>query len=139
MYKLNQKSLDKLETCHPDLRILAKEAIKDSPYDFGISYGHRSAKEQKELYDKGRATKGNIVTYCDGIIKKSKHNYYPSLAFDIICYVNGKITWENSVYVEVGTHIMEVAEKLFEEDKISNRISWGGSWHRFKDWPHFQI
>jgi len=138
-YKLSNKSLDRLSTCHEDLKTLMIEAIKTSPYDFGISWGHRSPVKQLELYNQGRTEKGSIVTYVDGYKKKSKHNYLPSFAADIICYVNGDVTWSSAVYLEVGLHIMEVAEELFNDDKISNRIAWGGNWHKFKDWPHFQI
>ena len=140
MYTFSKKSIDKLETCHNDLYKIASEAIKNSPYDFGISYGHRTPDEQRDLYLKGRnGNPGKIVTYCDGYLKKSKHNYLPSLAFDFICYINGKLTWEDSVYLEVGLHIMEVAEQLFEDGEIDNMISWGGNWKKFKDLGHIQI
>ena len=138
-YKLSKRSLDKLGECHVDLQTLMKAAIENSPYDFGITWGHRSPVKQNELYQKGRTTDGSIVTYVDGYIRKSKHNHMPSLAVDIVAYVNEKVTWEPSIYVEIGTHIMEVAEELFEQEKIVNRIAWGGNWHKFKDWPHFQI
>ncbi len=138
-FELSTKDLKKLNSCYGDLETLAIEAIKGSPYPFGITWGHRSPEIQGDLYAKGRTAPGKIVTYCDGVTKLSKHNYSPSLAFDIVIYVNGKVSWESGLYLEVGTHIMEVAEKLFEAGKITNRITWGGHWHKFKDWPHFQI
>lgn len=144
-YKLSQRSLDKLGECHIDLQTLMKESIGNSPYDFGITWGHRSPVKQNELYQKGRdasgsiINKGDIVTYVDGFIKKSKHNYMPALAVDILVYINNKHTWEPKFYLEVGTYIMEIAEDLFEQEKIVNRIVWGGTWHKFKDWCHFQI
>lgn len=139
MYELSRNSQNKLSECHEDLQTLMKEAIKDSPYDFGITWGYRSPVKQNELYQQGRTISGNIVTHVDGYEKKSKHNHLPSLAVDIVCYVAGKITWEPSIYLEVGVHVMEIAELLFEQDKITNRISWGGNWKKFRDWPHFQI
>lgn len=139
-FKLSKRSLDKLAECEQDLQTLMAEAIKESPFDFGITWGYRSPVKQNELYQQGRnGNSGNIVTYVDGYKKKSKHNHMPALAVDIVAYVNGEVTWAAPVYVEIGTHIMEVAEILFEQDKINNRISWGGNWHKFKDWPHFQI
>ena len=138
-YKLSNRSLSKLLECHKDLEILMKEAIKESPYDFGITWGYRSPEKQNELYQKGRTEPGNIVTYVDGYDKKSKHNHMPSQAVDIVCYVNGKVTWQHDVYLEVGLHIMEVGEELFEKGLIKNRITWGGHWKKLKDWPHFQI
>ena len=138
-YKLSISSIQRLDTCEKDLQVLMFEAIKTSPYDFGISWGHRSPVKQNELYQQGRTTEGKIVTYVDGYEKKSKHNYLPALAVDIKCYVNGQITWQPTVFIEIGLHIMEVAEDLFEKGLIKNRISWGGHWHKFKDYPHFQI
>lgn len=144
-YHLSKRSLQKLSECDDDLEILAKEAIKESPYDFGISWGYRSPVKQRDLFLNGRDTDGNIidkrkiVTYVDGFNKKSKHNYMPALAFDIVAYVLGKVTWEPAIYLEIGTHIMEVAEDLFEKGLIKSRITWGGHWKKFKDWPHFQI
>jgi peptidoglycan L-alanyl-D-glutamate endopeptidase CwlK len=138
-YKLSKRSLDKLETCEKDLQVLMIEAIKESPFDFGISWGHRSPVKQKELFDQGRTTPGKIVTYVDGYDKKSKHNYLPALAVDIMCYVDGKITWNESIYLEVAEHIIDVAEDLFEKGIMKNRITYGGYWKRFRDYPHFQI
>lgn len=139
MYKLSKRSIEKLSTCHEDLKTLALEAIKGSPYDFGITHGHRTSDEQNELYKKGREKPGQIVTYVDGYIKKSKHNAYPSEAFDIVCYVDKKIVWTPEVYKIVASHILDVAERLFEKGDISNRIVWGGNFKGFCDFPHFQI
>lgn len=139
MYSFSNRSLNKLDSCHTDLQIVAKEAIKASPYDFGITHGHRTPEEQNKLYQKGRSEKGDIVTYIDGINKLSKHNHSPALAFDIACYVNGNLVWTEEVYRIVASHILEVAEMLFEDGIIENRIVWGGNWRKYKDLPHFQI
>lgn len=139
MYKLSKRSLSRLDTCHKDLKKLAEVAIINSPYDFGITHGHRTPEEQNELFQKGRTKQGKVVTYVDGYKKKSKHNYSPSLAFDIVVWVSGEITWKPSFYEIVASHILEVAEDLFEKGEIKNRIVWGGNWKKFKDYPHFQI
>lgn len=140
MYKFGRKSIDKLLTCHGDIQLIMNEAIKESPFDFGITHGHRTPEEQNKLYKKGRELPGEIVTYMDGFIKKSKHNYFPALACDIIIYKNdGNYTWECEYYQKVADHILYVSEILFRDDKISNQLVWGGNWKRFKDLPHFQI
>ena len=144
-FYLSARSVGILSDAEESLRTVMQEAIKSSPYDFGISWAYRTPAKQKELFRKGRDEDGNIidkskvVTYVDGVTKFSKHNCLPSQAVDIVCYVNGEVTWEHSVYLEVGLHIMEVAEELFEDGKIKDRIIWGGFWKKFKDWPHFQI
>lgn len=139
MYSLSKKSLSKLAGCHLDLQKLMQEAIKASPYDFGIIWGYRSPVKQNELYQQGRITEGKIVTYIDGHKNKSKHNYKPSQAVDIACYVNGNLTWNAEIYKIVASHILDIAENLFLKGEIENRITWGGHWHKLKDWPHFQI
>jgi len=48
MQELDKKSLDKLDTCHVDLQILAKEAIKHM--DFTIIWGYRNRAEQDKAY-----------------------------------------------------------------------------------------
>lgn len=145
MYQLGERSLKKLCTCHEDIKMIINEAIKNSPYDFAITHGHRTPEEQHELYKKGRDSSGNIVnfkeivTYMDGYIKKSKHNYLPSLACDIAIFVHGKLTWEKQFYIIVAEHIIEISEQLFKTNQVLNQLVWGGNWERFKDLPHFQI
>jgi peptidoglycan L-alanyl-D-glutamate endopeptidase CwlK len=89
--------------------------------------------EQNKLYEQGRTVSGKIVTNCDGYNKKSKHNFSPSKACDIVVYVGGAITWDPKYYKIVASHILQCAKKL----KIN--ITWGGSWKNFPDYPHFQI
>jgi len=147
-YKFSHRSLEKLSTCHEDLQLIAKESLIGSPYDFGITYGYRSPDEQFELFKEGRIyidfkwkikDRRAVVTYLDGYTKRSKHNYKPSDAFDIVCYSMGKVTWAHKYYLETALHILEVAEKLFLNEKINNRLIWGGYWKTFPDYPHFQI
>ena len=144
--ELNSKSLEKLATCHTDLQKLAIEAIINAPYEFIIINGYRTPDEQFELFKQGRTLKsgkwvktGNIVTYLDGFIKKSKHNEWPSLAFDIGIILNGELVLDVPLYLDMALHILKFADKLFDEDIINNRITWGGHWIIFKDFPHYQI
>lgn len=138
-------SLRKLSTCDDKLKTVFMEAIKESPLDFGISCGYRTPEEQQGLYAQGRTIPGKIVTQIDGINKKSKHNYNPSKAVDIIVYVDGKITWEFEKYRIVAHHIMKVAKDL------NIKIRWGNDWdidgievgpdpdESFVDVPHFEV
>ena len=127
--------MSKLATCERDLQTIMQEAIKI--VDFSIVYGHRTAEEQAELFAKGRTKKGNIVTYCDGTEKKSRHNYLPSKAVDLVPYPEG---WqdEKRFYYVAGV-VMTIADRLWKEGKIEKRLQWGGNWKKFKDYPHFQI
>ena len=127
--------MSKLGTCERDLQTIMQEAIKI--VDFSVVYGHRTVSEQAALFAKGRTTKGNIVTFCDGTEKKSKHNYSPSKAVDIIPYPTGWKDEERFSYI-AGV-VITVANRLWREGKIENQLQWGGNWRKFKDRPHFQI
>jgi peptidoglycan L-alanyl-D-glutamate endopeptidase CwlK len=129
------KSMSKLSTAERDLQTIMQAAVK--VVDFSVIYGHRSIEEQQALFSKGRETSGSIVTYCDGVEKKSKHNYSPSKAVDIIPYPSGWKDEERFSYV-AGV-IMTVADRLLREGLVENRLEWGGNWSRFKDRPHFQL
>ena len=48
MFKLSNRSLEKLEGVNPVLVETVKEAIKLSSVDFGVIYGVRSLEEQKK-------------------------------------------------------------------------------------------
>jgi hypothetical protein len=102
--------------------------------------GSRSPQEQFDLYRQGRiwrdgawriADKKKIVTYRNGIIKKSKHNKIPSEAVDVAPY---PIDWQDiGRFKELSSVIMEAAVEL------GIRLTWGGNFKTFKDYPHFEI
>lgn len=137
-YKLSKRSWNRLKGVHPKLLCLVEQSIVDSPYDFGIPQygGLRTVEDQQELYAKGRTKEGKIVTYTDGVRRKSNHqakdNGY-GYAFDIYVLIDGKATWEHKYYKEVADHILGIAETLGYD------VEWGGNWTKFKDYPHFQL
>lgn len=149
MYFLSDTSNRKLDTCHPDLQKIIREAIRWSPIDFGVSHGQRTPEEQNELYQKGRTTPGDIVTYLDGYEKKSKHNESPSDAVDIYCWPREIMYDQEHLAATVGV-IMATAARLLEEGMITSRIRSGGDWNRngvfvhkdknerFIDMPHIE-
>ena len=145
MATLGKQSLEKLSTAHPKLQLVLKEAIKS--YDFMVLYGTRTVDEQFELYKKGRQQQadgswkkvGSTVTELDGKIKKSKHNYSPSLAVDIAPY---PIDWNNiQRFKDMAKIVLQSAKNL------NIKIIWGADWdmdgnieeHKFKDFPHFEL
>ena len=132
MYYLSMNSLRRLNDVNPILIKIFKEAIKQSPIDFGIASGFRTLAEQKGLYALGRTKPGKIVTYADGIDVKSYHQ--SGNAVDIYAYVNGKASWDSKYYEPIARHIIRVAK-----DKFGVTLKWGGDWKKFKDLPHFQI
>ena len=146
MYILGEKSKGKLKGVHPQLVKLMTEAVKESPYDFRIVEGVRTATYQNSLYQQGRTKPGKVVTNCDGFKNKSNHQAKADgygHAIDIfVCGIveNGhyrKFTtaegYDNKKMFEVVKHIKEVAQRL------GIPVKWGGDWKKDKDYPHFEI
>lgn len=116
----SQRSKDKLKTCHPDLQRLMNEVIKR--VDITILCGHRDKEAQNGAYNAGRSK----VRY-----PHSRHNKVPSLAVDIAPY---PIDWNDiERFIEVSEIVKTVADELQIE------IEYGGDWHSFKDYPHYQL
>lgn len=127
MYKLSKRSRSRLDGIKPVLIEIVEEAIKESPYDFGIPNfgGLRTSEDQFYLFNKG-------VSKCDGYDKKSYHQ--SGNAFDIFAFVDGKATWKHEYYKPIADHIKEIAK-----EKFGVELQWGGDWKNFVDMPHFQI
>lgn len=139
-FKFSQTSLDRLATCHSDLKIIMMEAISVSNIDFGIAEGYRTIERQKDLFDKG-------LSKIDGVNKKGKHNYNPSLAVDIYPWVNGAAKWDNEHLSYLAGLIHGVSEMLYNKNTITHHIRWGGNFdmdgeileQTFNDRPHFEL
>lgn len=141
MYKFSNKSKERLNTCHEDLRLIANIAIQRSQIDFGIAEGHRSVERQYDLYKAG-------LSKIDGVNKRGKHNYKPSLAFDIYAWVNGKSSYDQRYIIFIAGVILAVAKELKEQGRIETELRWGGNWdgdgqiindQSFNDLVHFEI
>ena len=137
MPSFSQTSMDRLRSCDPALEMLFVQVVRD--FDCTIVCGHRTAREQQELYALGRTKPGRIVTYKDGVNDLSKHNFYPSLAVDVVPH---PVQWSNTnrMYHFAGV-VIQTARAM------GIRIRWGGDWNRdtqtdderFVDLPHFEL
>jgi peptidoglycan L-alanyl-D-glutamate endopeptidase CwlK len=141
MPKFGRSSKEKLATCHDDLQLIMQEAVSVSDVDFGISEGFRTIELQQKYFNEGRSK-------IDGVNKKGKHNYSPSLASDIYAYVDGKANYEEEHLSYLAGLIHGVSEMLLKQGKISHRVRWGGNWdmdgtiildQTFQDRPHFEL
>ena len=147
MYKLSNRSLNRLAGVHPFLIDTIKRAIANSPFDFGIPpYGGlRTTKDQQELYAIGRTIDvgRRPVTYTDGVRKLSNHQIKRGhgWAFDIYIYINGRASWNVDKLEAVARHLIKHSEALAKEDENYKNLylCWGGDWKRFKDYPHFEV
>ena len=84
-FKLSRRSLDRLEGIDDSLQAVVKMAITLTKTDFGVVQGMRTIEQQRELVAKGASQ-----------TMKSKH--LEGKAFDIMAYINGRASWELSVY-----------------------------------------
>lgn len=87
---------------------------------------HRTEAEQAELYAQGRTKPGPKVTQ---LKKGSKHNAYPSKAFDIAFRKDGKLDWSPKLFKAFADIVAQQ----------NPSVEWGGNWTKFKDLPHFEV
>lgn len=143
MYKLSNRSKERLQGVLPILEVIIEKAITapDCPEDFGIPQygGLRTVEDQQELYAKGRtdfSTHQKPVTYTDGVKKKSNHQMKDDgygHAFDvyIYCHEKKRASWNVDRLTRLARHIQKVAAAN------GVNLSWGGDW-KWKDYPHFE-
>lgn len=117
-----------LSTADERLQALCNEVIKH--FDFSVIEGTRSLQRQQELYKDGKSQ-------IDGIVKKGKHNYNPSLAVDVIPYKKGHNPFDNSdaselMFWRMLWHFKRASIKL----RIP--ITYGAFWS-FRDFPHIEL
>lgn len=119
MPSFSQRSLKNLAQCHPDLREVALEAIKE--FDFVVICGYRNRQDQERAFNDGKS---------NAHYGQTGHNYSPSLALDAVPY---PIDWGNTVaFQRMGKAFLAAAKAK----GIS--ITWGGSW-KMRDYPHFEL
>jgi len=119
MPSFSKKSLERLNTCNPQLIDLLKEVIKE--YDFVVLCGHRGEEEQNKAFKDG---------FSKLKFPKSKHNTNPSKAVDIAPY---PIDWNN---LERFKELAIIVKKIAIQKNI--KIQWGGDW-KMRDYPHFEL
>lgn len=100
------------------------KACKEKGLNIIVTETLRTTERQQYLYAQGRTRPGNTVTNCDGVKKKSIHQF--GNAFDVCQNIKGK-EYDEKILNQVG--------KLGEQIGLE----WGGSWKSFKDSPHFQL
>jgi peptidoglycan L-alanyl-D-glutamate endopeptidase CwlK len=141
IFNFGTGSRNKIASCHADLQLILFTAISISDVDFGVSEGNRSIELQKKYFDQGKSK-------IDGVTKKGKHNYSPSLAADIYAFVNGRASYDKETLSYLAGLLHAVAELLFMHGKITHHLRWGGNWdmdgeilldQSFDDRPHIEL
>lgn len=130
-YKFSNKSISKIDTCHPLIREWVYKAMEYQRFDITIIEGHRSDERQDEL------KRQNLSRLSGG---QSKHNHFPSLAIDLLPSPTTK--WEDiETFKRFGEFMIGVAAGL------NMLVRWGGDWdmdgktndQKFNDYVHFEL
>ena len=114
MFKLSNRSLEKLEGVNPVLVDTVKRAIQLSKVDFGVIYGVRSLAEQEKLYKAGRSQtmKSRHLIQDDGT----------SHAVDLMAYDGSNPSWDLVMYDDIADAMKAAALKT------GAKIRWGAAW-----------
>ena len=127
----SESSNKRLATCHPDLVVVAYEAIKY--VDYGIAVGARGKIDQNNAYKHGLSktpwpqSKHNARI----ILPDDEKDEYPDLrelseAFDFFpSPTDWKILWP---FAYVAGVIMTIGDQLYREGKIKHKLRSGGNW-----------
>lgn len=120
MFKLSEKSLQRLTGVHPDLQAVVRRAIEITPVDFLVIEGLRTKERQAYLFGKGAT--------------KTMNSYHiTGHAVDIAPIVDGKVSWDWKYFHPMADAMKSAAKEL------NVKLTWGGDFVSFKDGPHFQI
>lgn len=84
--------------------------------------GHRNEVDQEEAFKRGATT----LHWPHG-----KHNASPSLAVDV--YPHPIELKNTNRFYWFGGFVMGIAQRLFDEGKITHKIRYGGDWDSDKD------
>lgn len=120
MFRLSQRSKDRLKGVHPDLIKVVELAIDLTEVDFVVTEGIRSLERQKQLVAAGAS-------------KTMKSRHLTGHAVDLAALVNGSIRWDWPLYHKLADAMKEAAKHL------GIAIEWGGDWKGFPDGPHFEL
>lgn len=128
MPSFSKQSLDRLNTCHPELVLLFTEVVKH--FNCTVAQGHRGQEEQDKAYAEGKSQ----LKWPNG-----NHNASPSNAVDVYPYPVDFKDRERMVYF--AGYVKGIAQMM------GIPIRWGNDWDRdtevndnnFDDLPHFEI
>ena len=103
VFKLSQKSLDKLNGVHPDLVETVERAIELTDTDFGVIYGVRDLETQKRLFSSGKSQ-----------TMASKHliqNDGYSHAVDLMAYDGSNPSWDIVDYDNIADAMKKASKE----------------------------
>jgi len=131
----SKSSLEKLETCHHNLKLLFEVVLSLKIMDVTIIEGYRGEKKQNEYYYANPPK--SKVKFPNG-----KHNKLPSMAVDAAPFISPDISWDKLHCCVLAGIVLTVAKLL----RI--KIRWGGNWDMdyepitdqdFQDLVHYEL
>lgn len=150
MFKFGAASDQRLNTCHADLQLIMREAIKVSPIDFGISEGLRADAQQLQYFLDGKSRLDPRVPSQRALARHLPNEDGVSMAADVYAYVPNRkdLAYDYNHLCCIAGVILSTAERLFDEGRIAHKVRWGGNWdmdgqiitdQKFNDLPHFEL
>lgn len=140
MGNFSERSRKNLEGVHPRLVLVLTEAVKTSPVDFTVVEGVRTTQTQQKYFAQGRTTAGAIITYADGVNKKSNHRPKADgygYAVDLYPFKDGRVRVAEPYVVDllrqITDHIKATAKRL------GVSITCGIDWRKPFDPPHVEL
>jgi peptidoglycan L-alanyl-D-glutamate endopeptidase CwlK len=124
MAKLGAGSLAKLGECHPDLQRVVRRAVELMPPDIDCTVlcGWRGKLDQQRAFRDGKSK----LQW-----PESRHNSIPAEAVDLAPF---PIDWnDRAAFVLLASYVLAAASDL------GIRVTWGGHWRGFPDFPHFEL
>ena len=133
MFKFGTRSKELLKSVDPKLQVVAKAALGNSYVDFGITTGYRNEETQNKLFADKKSKKQ---------WPNSVHNSKPSKAIDVVCYVNGKATYDMKYYIYLYGLFTGIARSLGFD--IRSGLDWDRDGEimtdqTFQDGCHFEL
>lgn len=130
MFVFSKRSKDNLQGVHPDLVEVMTKALEYTEYDFVVTEGVRSIERQEKLLAAGASK--TLKSY--HLIHNDGYGHAVDVAA-LVPQTSGKstVSWDSEYYKKINEAVQKAAGEL------GVKITWGGSWKSFKDWPHFQI
>ena len=137
VYRFSQKSEDRLQTLHPDMRRVVRRALSFQVMDFTVLETLRDEARQEIMVKNGasKTMDSRHLANEDGLAEAADLLPYPY-------NVNGVDVWQDKQRFAVLAGLMYAAAAL---ENVP--IRWGGDWDfdgnnadsAFHDMPHFEL
>ncbi len=128
MPSFGQRSINNLDSCHPDLQQIFLEVVIS--FDCSVLWGHRNEEDQNRFYHQG---------FSNAPWPESLHNHMPSKAIDVVPY---PIDWQDRErFCYFAGYVKGIAERL--EIPLRWGGDWDSDWHvrdeHFVDMAHWEL